>query len=746
MTPTGRGTARDRGSVLVLVLVLMVIGSFTVLPVLDYAITVGKQNTVLSNKLKRQEAVKAGLRVALADPVGLYNHCAETGGNLAAPEIDGVALRNRCEFLDFALAENEEDLHLGLVATRVGEAVPEGLAAIVQKDATGQPVIVDGKPVRLVFAPTTDDPGEWLDPAAAHAPSADSTPRRIWLPNLPSHALNLRSPDGYRMPDGYPACTVYFPGTYADPLTIDGPAYFTSGVYYFQQPITFTAGADAVIGAGAAVGCSTDQEAAFYAENAPATHNISGLGATFVLGDDAKVVITNAAGAVSVQFNQRYVNETDTGNLPSFGVSIMSVNGKLAGEPDPTGKSVITDLVVDGVNEVPASLVGLANGETPPVQAGEQRYVPSTLTHEPRPPTAPLNVVATPLRTGNGTSDGAARIEFQPPENTGGLAIDQYVVTAHPGGTTCIPTTSPLECIITGLTHNQLYTFTVTATNALGTSPPSEPSGAIRPRTKDGSLSPLVSAPEAPAAPSVRRYGDDTVEISWSAPEPHNSPITSYAIDSTPARPDGADCVFTSATSCVIRGLPVHTPADPPTDPATAVDYVFRVNATNELGTSAWSADSGLDSTTRVITAATGDPPPDPEPVEPAPVPPYEPEPILDIDLGSGSASTVVIPGYVSVPMGVVRLFNPHGFGADRNGPHVAVSGGIIAAAFRVEDARLDPGATTLTVPIGLINPEVQRTYRIITETASGTPKIASTAVVQVNQNGAYAVNSWEIR
>ena len=48
----------------------------------------------------------------------------------------------------------------------------------------------------------------------------------------------LRSAGGHEMPDGFPECTVYFPGTFQDPVTISGPTYFTSGVYYFQDVVT----------------------------------------------------------------------------------------------------------------------------------------------------------------------------------------------------------------------------------------------------------------------------------------------------------------------------------------------------------------------------------------------------------------------------------------------------------------------------------------------------------------------------
>ncbi len=52
---------------MILVLVLMVIGALIVLPLMDYAMAVGRTNTVLSSKTAGTEAVKGGLRIALAD-------------------------------------------------------------------------------------------------------------------------------------------------------------------------------------------------------------------------------------------------------------------------------------------------------------------------------------------------------------------------------------------------------------------------------------------------------------------------------------------------------------------------------------------------------------------------------------------------------------------------------------------------------------------------------------------------------
>lgn len=749
-----RPRPRDEGTVLILVLVLMVIGSLIVLPLLDYAMAVGRHNAVLTSKVKRQEAVKAGLRTALAEPEKLYEHCAMVNGELPGPGMD-IDVATTCDFISFSLADNDDDLHLGLVATRVGELIPPGMTAIVEKDANGQPVLgPDGRPKRFVFEPQTAATDEWLDPSATWAISPTSEPKRIWAPNLPTHALNVRSADGFEMPSGYPDCTVYFPGTYADAVTLDGPTYFASGIYYFEQPVTVEKDADVVVGMGQNVGCTTDQEAAFYAVNAPPTHNISGLGGTFVFGHDGRLVVTNAEGAPKIRFNQRYVNASDTGGLPSFGVSIMSVNGKEVAGPDAQNRYVLDELLVPGVNEVPASVVGMPDGEAPPVPAGSQNYRASKLTHEPVPPTPPRDVRAIPLRTGTPSNAGAARVTWTEPEKLNGSPIAQYVVTADPGGATCSPTTMPLECIVTGLTMGQTYTFTVTASHAPES--PSAPARISQPseitsdaKAKPQSSSPEVKPPAAPAAPTAVRYADGTgttsVLVAWTAPLDNNAPISTYTVTASPAiDPVTKPCQPVSTTSCLITDLPVFD-ADDPSDPSDAFsDYTFTASATNERGTSAASPASTLQMPQAIIPPAAGTPPAVLPPVPPVVVLPYEPDPIVDIDLPTTNPAVVDIPGYVAVPQGIFRIDNPHGLGTDAN--PIKVSGGVLAAAFRGVDGRATPTGSALTVPIGLVNPIVQRTFRIVSETTSGSPKVVSTAVVQINQNGAYAINSWEVQ
>ncbi len=77
---------------------------------------------------------------------------------------------------------------------------------------------------------------------------------------------------------------------------------------------------------------------------------------------------------------------------------------------------------------------------------------------------------------------------------------------------------------ITGLTPGTAYVFMVTATNAYGTSDPSNPT-------------PSVTAPSVPYAPTlVTAVGNvnDTVTVNWTDPSSVGSPITQYTITPSP--------------------------------------------------------------------------------------------------------------------------------------------------------------------------------------------------------------------
>lgn len=348
---------------LIISLVVISVTALIVVPALTYAVTVSKAGTVVHAKAIRVEAAKGGLRAALADPAGLYRTCGYTdpenpgaGLNnpvgLAAVTLGEVTVTTTCYLLDYAYStQGPSTGRYGIAHVLVGSTTPAGLD-LAEK----------------VYPGSGQAPPEAWVALTRLRPETDT----IWRPRLPAHALNRRSTAGYVMPAGFTPCRVFFPGTYVDELVLTDstPVYFASGIYYFEKAVRVSGSARVVVGGGAVEGCTTDQEAAFYATDAPATHNISGLGATFVFGADGRLLVDTATpgSGASIEFNLRYVAPADTSTAPSAGVSIVTVDGSPSG-PD------IVDLVVPDSLFVPASLVG----DDPGAPAASQEYQPSLL-------------------------------------------------------------------------------------------------------------------------------------------------------------------------------------------------------------------------------------------------------------------------------------------------------------------------------------------------------------------------------
>jgi hypothetical protein len=109
-----------------------------------------------------------------------------------------------------------------------------------------------------------------------------------------------------------------------------------------------------------------------------------------------------------------------------------------------------------------------------PVSAPSNAVTPTEATV----PSAPTEVIAT-------AGNGSATVTWAAPAN-GGSPIASYTVTPYIGSTAQAATTvsgSPptTQTTITGLTNGTSYTFTVAATNTVGTGSPSSPSNAVTP-------------------------------------------------------------------------------------------------------------------------------------------------------------------------------------------------------------------------------------------------------------------------
>ena len=120
----------------------------------------------------------------------------------------------------------------------------------------------------------------------------------------------------------------------------------------------------------------------------------------------------------------------------------------------------------------------LGNVVTPLGTATQNGTVTFEITDDPEIVVANIKPGAPTSVTGT-AGDASATVSWTAPSTDGGSAITGYTVTASAGGGTC--TTSTTSCVVSGLTNGTAYTFTVTATNAVGTSSASSASSSVSP-------------------------------------------------------------------------------------------------------------------------------------------------------------------------------------------------------------------------------------------------------------------------
>lgn len=229
----------------------------------------------------------------------------------------------------------------------------------------------------------------------------------------------------------------------------------------------------------------------------------------------------------------------------------------------------------------PITVSGLSNGTaytftvtaTNAVGTGPASEPSNSVTPAATVPGAPTIGTATP-------GNGQATVAFTPPSNNGGATITGYTATSNPGGQTGTGASSPIT--VTGLSNGNAYTFTVTATNSVGTGPPSAASNSVIP----------VAPATVPGAPVIgtATAGNAQATVTFSPPGSNGgSAITGYTATSFPGNISNTG----SGSPIVVSGLTNGTP------------YSFTVTATNAIGTSNPSASSNQVTPATVPSAPT---------------------------------------------------------------------------------------------------------------------------------------------
>ncbi|MES2787677.1 MAG: sialate O-acetylesterase, partial [Pseudomonadota bacterium] len=180
------------------------------------------------------------------------------------------------------------------------------------------------------------------------------------------------------------------------------------------------------------------------------------------------------------------------------------------------------------------------------------------------------NVLAAPGAPTIGTAtagNASASIAFSAPASNGGSAITGYTLTSSPGGLTGTGASSPI--VVAGLTNGTPYTFTATATNAIGTSAASAASNSVTPSV-------VLTVPGAPTI-GTATGGNGQASVTFTAPASDGgAAITGYTLTSSPGGFTGSG----ASSPVVVAGL------------ANGTAYTFTATATNSVGTGAASGAS----------------------------------------------------------------------------------------------------------------------------------------------------------
>ena len=200
------------------------------------------------------------------------------------------------------------------------------------------------------------------------------------------------------------------------------------------------------------------------------------------------------------------------------------------------------------------------------------------------------NTVTTPpdsptINTVSIISSTSVSVNFNPP--TGSGTIISYIVTSSPGGITGRGTSSPI--IVSRLTSNTSYTFTVTAINSGGSSGPSYSTNGIIVRDIinstvglipiTNSSSTITTIPDPPTIDIVSMSGTDSIMIYFTPPS-GNGEIINYIVTS-----NLGDVSTGNSSPITVYGLKSNTP------------YSFFATATNSGGTSTTSNTSNFATT-----------------------------------------------------------------------------------------------------------------------------------------------------
>ena len=194
------------------------------------------------------------------------------------------------------------------------------------------------------------------------------------------------------------------------------------------------------------------------------------------------------------------------GVIYGYDVTTTDVTAPSRGGQTCSGATTVGTVPSSGIVATTCTVTGLTNGDQYSFAVSAINTVgtgPSAISNLARPATAPQAPVISKVVA----NAGQVNVYWTVPAQDGGTPVASYRVTASPGGAFCHVPRSMLSCRIGGLESGAMYTFTMTATNAAGTSPASAPTTATQ----------VTALPGAPFITSKNVAGP-LITLGWRPP------------------------------------------------------------------------------------------------------------------------------------------------------------------------------------------------------------------------------------
>ena len=303
-------------------------------------------------------------------------------------------------------------------------------------------------------------------------------------------------------------------------------------------------------------------------------------------GNSAPTVTTQAVSSIAA------TTATGNGNITSLGTPNPTAYGvcwNTTGTPT-TSDSKVDKGAASATGAFAASMTSLTANTTYYVRAyatntaGTSYGSDVNFTTSATVPGAPTSVSAT-------AGNAQASVSFTAPASNGGSAITGYTVTSSPGGLTGTGATSPIS--VTGLTNGTAYTFTVTATNSVGTGSASTASSAVTP-----ALPLTVTTQAVSSITSTTAIGNGNV-TSLGVPNPTAHGVCWNTVGTPTVSDSKIDIGGKSSTGAFTASM---------TSLSENTKYYVRAYATNTAGT---SYGTEVNFTTQTVPTITWDNPSD---------------------------------------------------------------------------------------------------------------------------------------